>query len=127
MAGGSPIPTTEVVGPKGRLIINTKDLDDFKKKGYKEVGASGKRAPKKLTPAPKQEEVVEEEYEEEEDEDENEEVDVPGKKQVKRMNAEKLEALIAELELDVDIEEYSTVKEAKEAVIAEMEDQGYYE
>jgi len=33
--GGKPIPTVEVVGPKGRAIINECDLPDWRKKGYR--------------------------------------------------------------------------------------------
>ena len=29
------IATTEIVGPEGRLVVNTVDLPEWKKKGYK--------------------------------------------------------------------------------------------
>ena len=62
----SVIPTVEIIGPKGRLVVNKDDLDTWRKKGYRLLtepehkeafpiaSPSSPPLPKKIVPITKQ-------------------------------------------------------------------------
>lgn len=55
MAGGHPVPTVEVIGAAGRIVINASDLGSYKGRGYKlatEVAAETPEAPAAPEPPP---------------------------------------------------------------------------
>lgn len=52
------IPITEMEGPAGRIIVNTHEVDNYRKKGFKEVVESTKAEPE-TKPKPSEAEMEE--------------------------------------------------------------------
>ena len=44
------VPTTEIIGPSGRLVCNTSDVEMFRAKGYKPIDEIPEEEPQKSKP-----------------------------------------------------------------------------
>lgn len=94
MAGGHPIPTVEMTGKAGRLIVNADDTERFEKKGYRVV--SGKAAEKRA--------------------------EVPSlEAELKRLTVAELEEYVEKNGIDMDLDDFSKKSEKIAAIVAVME------